>query len=454
MISALDYERATVASAVKEQNVNVIDVMEKIDSIHFESSFCAKLWKNIKTLHKQNEPIDEMTVCMGNSEDYHALLSMIQNTTTNPLMIKAYAKKVRQAYNLRNAMVQMQLAIYEIKNCDCPTKIGEVALAVEQAFSQITVETDNKLPRSGAEILPDYIEMIQRRHDGDESEKTIKFGIDKLDEMLGGLNPVDLMVVGGCSGMGKTEFANKIGNGVLSRGYGVLNFTMEMDEMQIVERSVSDFAGLSVSTLRNPRGMTDTDWGMASNAMGEINNDLYWVHDETSISIEKICANARYVKNKQPKLSLIIVDYAQIMEIPKADRHDLALGIISSKLKSLAKELRCPVVLLSQLNEKQIKSRTDKRPLNGDLKDSSSLINDADRIIFIYRDEVYYEDSAYKGVAEIIINKNRFGMTGTVMMGWVNGHFVDVSDNDLAHMAHAEEVKQSDKNKRGKRGDF
>lgn len=453
MISALDFERAVVAAAIAEQNQNTIDVIQRLDPVCFESPFCKALWETIRKLHKQNEPIDEITVGAQDEETYPMVCELVRNTPVSPASVKVYAKKVRQAYNLRNAAEKMQVAINAINSCNDIKDIGKAAEEVEKAFSDIVVETDHKMPRSGAEILPDYMDMIERRNEGHESELTIKTGIDQLDEMLGGFNPVDLVVLGGCSGMGKTELANKIANGVVLNKRAVLNFTMEMDEFQIIERSVSGLANVPSSCLRNPRGMNSEQWGKVSSAMGELNNDLYWVHDEGQISVESVCSHARYIKNVQPKLSLIIVDYAQIMATPNADRHDLAIGKISMRLKALAKEIRCPILLLSQLNEKQIKSRMDKRPMNADLKDSAALINDADRILLVYRDDVYHDDIAMKGIAEIIVGKNRFGERGTVYQGWSNGHFIDIDVNEVARMVNLAEQEASE-GKKGKFGDI
>ena len=452
MISVMDLERAVVTAAMLEQNANTIEVIERLDPECFESSFLKGVWKTVRKLHKQNEPIDAVTIGTMHEDDWTAIQNMAKGEGVSPMAIKSYAKKVRQAHNLRNAVVQMQAAIDAINGCNDVQSIGPVAAEVEKAFSMITVETDSRLPRSGREILPDYMDMIELRHTGHESQQMIRTGIKSLDDMLGGLNPVDFVAIGGCSGMGKTELVIKLCNGVISTGNAVLNFTMEMDEFQIIERSVADIARVNVGKLRSPQGMKDDDWNKVTVAMGELNNDLYWVHDESGITVEKVCSYARMIKNQQPKLSMIVVDYAQIMGLPKADTQNEAIGMMTRAFKKLAKELRCPVVLLSQLNEKQIKERKDKRPVNGDFYGSSYILNDADRVLYVYRDEVYHEDSLYKGLAEIIVGKNRFGQTGTIFQKWVDGHYQDIDQESIANEIHEKERDKAEREKQ-KRGD-
>lgn len=450
MISVMEMERAVIAAAIREQNANTIEVIERLSDACFENDFLSAVWRTIVKLQRSNEPIDVVTVGSFHEDDFLAIRRIVEDTPISPIQIKAYAKKVRQAHNLRNAVQIMQGAIDTITQCNDTSRIGEAAKSVEDALSEMVIETDSKMPRSGKEILPDYMDYINARFEGHESARMIKLGIESLDELLGGLNPVDLVAVGGCSGMGKTELLIKLTNGVMLAGMSVLNFTMEMDEFQIVERSISDLAGIGVGSLRNPRGMDGDEWAKVSKSVGELNNERYWIHDEQSISIEKVCSVSRMMKNKQPDLGLIIVDYAQIMEMPKANSQTEAIAIITGRLKGLAKELRTPVILLSQLNEKQIKERRDKRPMNGDFFGSAAITNDADRIFFVYRDEVYHSDSTMKGFAEIIVSKNRFGQTGTIYQRWVNGHYVDVDQAEVAmQIQHNQEIKQNNSKKGG-----
>lgn len=445
MISVHEFERTVIACALREQNANTIEVIEKLQPEHFELPLMSEFWRTIKGLHKGDEPIDLVSLATKHKDQYQAIQDLARMEGFSPISIKAYAKKVRQASNLRSAAFEMQIAIDAIKNCNDIGKISEVAESVQKSFESITIETDGRRPRSGLEIMQDYSDRIEARFNGDEKEALIKFGIDSLDEFLGGLNSTDLVTIAGCSGMGKTELLITLTNAMVLTGSAVLNFTMEMDESQIVDRSIGSLSGLSTSLVREPSKFNQEQWGRVSNAIRDLNNELYWVHDEPSISLRGICKHARELKNKHPKLKLIIVDYAQIMELPIYTSTNEGLGTISAGLKNLAKELKCPVILLSQLNEKEIKRRPDKRPLNGDIHGSAAIANDSDRIFMVYRDEVYNaEKSTMKGIAEILITKNRHGKTGVVYQEWKNGHFIDVNQEKVGLIVANNEAEKRD----------
>lgn len=446
MISVHEFERTVIACALREQNANTIEVIEKLQPEHFELGLMSDFWSTIKSLHKGDEPIDLVSLATKHQDQYQAIQDLARMEGFSPISIKAYAKKVRQAANLRSAAFEMQNALDAIKNCNDSVTISDVAESVKRSFESITIETDGRRPRSGLEIMQDYSDRIEARFNGDDKESLIKFGINSLDEFLGGLNSTDLVTLGGCSGMGKTELLITLTNAMVLTGNAVLNFTMEMDESQIVDRSIGSMSGLSTSLVREPSKFNQEQWGKVSNAIGELNNDLYWVHDEPSISLSSICRHARELKNKQPNLKLIIVDYAQIMELPSNLSVNEGLATISGGLKNLAKELRCPVILLSQLNEKEIKRRLDKRPVNGDIHGSASIANDSDRIFMVYRDEVYNaEKSLMQGIAEILITKNRHGKTGVIYQEWKNGHFVDVNQERIAQIVVNNEAEKRDK---------
>lgn len=236
--------------------------------------------------------------------------------------------------------------------------------------------------------------------------------------------------------MGKTEFSLKLAESVASRTLpnseqkrGVLIFSMEMSALQIAERSIAGAGMMSVSSLRNPTRMNDEAWGRVAEGMKRLAELDVWVVDACRLSVEEIRSIAERLKQENPHLSLIMADYLGLIQKPKAERNDLAIAHISGSLKAMAKELKTPVVSLSQLS-REVEKRPNKRPTNADLRDSGSIEQDADSIIMLYREAVYDENSPAAPYAEIIVTKNRFGSLGTVYQRFHNGHFVGCEQNE------------------------
>jgi len=254
-----------------------------------------------------------------------------------------------------------------------------------------------------------------------------------------------------------TELALKIAEGVASRMIpgsntrrGVLIFSMEMSKLQIAERSIAGAGNMSVSVLRNPARMDDEGWARVSNGIARLQDLDVWLVDASKLTVEQIRAVAERHKQSHPQLSLIMVDYLGLIEKPKADRNDLAIAHISGSLKGMAKDLKTPVISLSQLS-REVEKRPNKRPTNGDLRDSGSIEQDADSIIMLYREAVYDENSLAAKFAEIIVTKNRFGSLGTVYQRFVNGHFMDC-DQDEARGICTSTGHQPAKGKRYSKG--
>ena len=258
----------------------------------------------------------------------------------------------------------------------------------------------------------DALKDMESRHTGYSTKFT------ELDAKLAGLQKTDLLILAARPGMGKTALALNIAQNVAKcEGKPVGIFSLEMSEAQIVNRLLCVEARVDASRMR--RGELDTsDWTKLVKAENSLRQMKIHVDDTPGLSINDVRTRARVLKGNHPDLALIVIDYLQLMkgEDPRAPREQ-QISSISRGLKGLAKELDCAVMALSQLN-RGVESRADKRPLISDLRESGAIEQDADVIMFIYRDEYYNTDTAEPNVAEVIISKQRSGPTGTVRLAW------------------------------------
>ena len=333
-------------------------------------------------------------------------------------------------------------AIDELRGDVSNGTLGGAASAMDELMRRLSTIRKPKgevKPVRLGEVLNDYAETLENRLKNGEESDTMKTGIDELDAITGGLNAEDLVIIAARPGMGKTELSLKIAEGVASRPLpgtdtlrGVLIFSMEMSNLQIAERSIAGRENMSVSVLRNPANMDDEGWARVYNAICHLKDLDVWMVDASKLTVEEIRSIAERHKQENPALSLIMVDYLGLIEKPKAERNDLAIAHISGSLKAMAKDLKTPVISLSQLS-REVEKRPNKRPVNADLRDSGSVEQDADCIIMLYREAVYDEHSPAAKFAEIIVTKNRFGSLGTVYQRFVNGHFMPC-DQDEARM--------------------
>ena len=422
-----NYELELVASLmVSQATPDVNEVLEKIEPEMFCKGSFREMYKAIRGLHSKGLEFDMIAVAHKANVDLDGTIEMVKNSTGNATRVKYFAKKVRQGFYLRKAEFEFTQILDQIKNCSDESMIGDIAQNVEDAVKNLVIETDKKKPKLAGDILDQYLEIIDTRFNGGESERRLRVGVDAIDEKTQGFNQTDLIIVAGCPGMGKTELMMTMVNGCSNENEGALVFSMEMDEYQLIERAVAIEGGLPISAARNPRGMQQDDWSKFTSGMGKVKEKKFHVLDQAGLTVNEICAQANEHKVRFPETNMICIDYVGLIPLQKADRHDIALGEVSRRLKQLAKDIKTPVLLLAQVTSKSVESRPDKRPMASDIKDSSRLQDDADWIIFPYRDEVYFPDTPAKGIAEINFAKARHGTQGAVYMGWVNGHFTNI----------------------------
>lgn len=269
-------------------------------------------------------------------------------------------------------------------------------------------------------LVVELLDRVQEMADNPNDITGVPTGFYDLDRMTSGFQAGDMIVLAARPSMGKTAFAINIAEHVaLNEGLPVAVFSMEMGASQLAVRIVGSIGRIDQGHLRTGK-LTDDEWPRLTEAIEKLRNISLHIDETPGLTPSELRANARRLARQCGKLGLIVVDYLQLMSGSTAggDNRATELGEISRGLKMLAKELQCPVIALSQLN-RSVETRTDKRPMMSDLRESGAIEQDADIIMFIYRDDYYNKDSKDPGVAEIIIGKQRNGPTGTVKLAFL-----------------------------------
>lgn len=422
-----NYELELVSALMQsDETPDFIEVIDKIEPAMFQNGSFRQMFTAVKELHSKGCEFDVLAVADKTNMDSMGLVEMIKKSIATPRRVKTFAKKVRQGYYLRTARDEFTRVIESIDSCSDDSMIGEIAQQVEAAVVNLVVETDKKKPVIASQLAENYSIILENRHKGGENDRRLKFGIDAIDDMTGGVNPSDLIVLAGCPGMGKTELMVTLSNSASCSESGALMFSLEMSEDELIERSIAIEAGISITKLRNPRELDQEGFARVSGGIGRVMDKHFHVLDSAGLTINEIFAQAVDHKSRFPQTNLICVDYAGLVDTSQYQDQVRALGEVGKKLKELAKKIQTPVILLSQVVSKNVEQRADKRPMASDLKGSSELQDAADWILFPYRDVVYNEDSPCKDIAEVGFAKARHGKQGTAYMGWKNGHFVPV----------------------------
>ncbi|HCU0799921.1 TPA: AAA family ATPase [Citrobacter braakii] len=414
------------------------DVLSRIDAEAFTIPLYRKAFEVIRKQARNRKLIDALMVAEECGDQHATDVMMTARACPSAANLTGYADMLADQHQRRLFLH----AIDELRGDVSNGTLDGAASAMDELMRRLSTIRKPKgevKPVRLGEVLNDYAETLENRLKNGEESDTMKTGIDELDAITGGMNAEDLVIIAARPGMGKTELSLKIAEGVASRPLpgtdtlrGVLIFSMEMSNLQIAERSIAGRENMSVSVLRNPANMDDEGWARVYNAICHLKDLDVWMVDASKLTVEEIRSIAERHKQENPALSLIMVDYLGLIDKPKAERNDLAIAHISGSLKAMAKDLKTPVISLSQLSRK-VEERPNKRPNNSDLRDSGSIEQDADCIIMLYREAVYDEHSPAAKFAEIIVTKNRFGSLGTVYQRFVNGHFMPC-DQDEARM--------------------
>ncbi|MGP1928904.1 MAG: replicative DNA helicase [Arsenophonus sp. NC-WZS1-MAG3] len=401
-------------------------VSERVTNTDFFSRPHRTIFAKMQRLLEQSRPIDLITLSESleqqgelDSIGGFAYLAELAKNTPSVANINAYADIVRERAVVRDMIAVANEIADAGYNPKGRTSEELLDLAESRVF-QIAETRANKYdgPKGIEEILSETVEKIeqlyQKPHDGVTGVST---GYQDLDRKTAGLQNSDLIIVAARPSMGKTTFAmNLCEHAAMIEEKPVLIFSLEMPANQIMMRMLASLSRVDQTRIRTGQ-LDDEDWARISSTMGLLmeKRNMY-IDDSAGLTPIEIRSRARRVYREHGALSLIMIDYLQLMRVPSlSDNRTLEIAEISRSLKSLAKELQVPVIALSQLN-RSLEQRANKKPVNSDLRESGSIEQDADLIIFIYRDEVYNDNSDLKGIAEIIIGKQRNGPIGTVRL--------------------------------------
>ncbi|MDV2857136.1 MULTISPECIES: replicative DNA helicase [Oceanimonas] len=401
-------------------------VAEKVSDADFYSRPHRLVFQAMQRLSQNNSPIDLITV-QEELERHEALetvggfsyLVEVAKNTPSAANIGAYADIVRERAVVRE-MISVANEIAEAGfDPQGRSSADLLDLAESRVFKIAESRTNaNEGPQPLRHLLEKTIDRIEELFKNPHQGITgVSTGYNDLDKKTAGLQSSDLIIVAARPSMGKTTFAmNLCEHAALTNDKPVLIFSLEMPSEQIIMRMLASLGRIDQTRIRTGQ-LDDEDWGRLSSTMGMLleKGQLY-IDDSSGLTPTEVRSRARRVAREHGGLSMIMIDYLQLMTVPSlADNRTLEIAEISRSLKALAKELEVPVVALSQLN-RSLEQRADKRPVNSDLRESGSIEQDADLIMFIYRDEVYHEDSPDKGIAEIIIGKQRNGPIGKVRL--------------------------------------
>ena len=423
---SIEAESSVLGGLLLDNNAwdRVGDLLKEGDFYRYEHQ---AIYAAIGALINASKPADVITVFeqlknQGKAQEMGGLtyLNSLAQYVPSATNIRRYAEIVRERAILRKLVT----ASDEISTNAFNPQGKTVERSLDEAEAKIfAIGEEGSRNKQGFQSLDnlviDLLDKVQEMADNPADVTGVPTGFADLDRMTSGLQAGDMIVLAARPSMGKTSFAVNIAEHVaLNEGLPVAIFSMEMGAAQLAVRIVGSIGRVNQGNLRSGK-LTDDEWPRLTEAIERLRTVSLHIDETPGLSPGELRANARRLARQCGKLGLIVVDYLQLMSgsgsAASSDNRATELGEISRGLKMLAKELQCPVIALSQLN-RSVEQRTDKRPMMSDLRESGAIEQDADIIMFIYRDDYYNKDSKEPNVAEVIIGKQRNGPTGTVKL--------------------------------------
>ncbi len=431
----LNIERAVLSSIIFDPELYE-DIAAVLNPEDFYHPFHKNLLRAMEELFKEDQPIDEEflkeKLSLKNQFDENEFLEVL---AAKPLSnTAAYVKEIKEKA-IKRELIHLTTEIKKITiEQDLP--VTDVIDTVQSKLYKITQETSAKDFKDSAEVVKDTLtHILKMKERGNSILVGLDTGFHELNLKTAGFSPGDLIIIAARPSMGKTAFSLNIAQNVLDHNKGVAIFSLEMPAEQLLLRMLSAKAAIPLQRLR-VGNLTDQEWSEISRVSDYMASRKLFIDDEGLINIHQLRAKLRKLKSTHPDIELAIIDYLQLMSGGANKERHLEISEISRSLKLLARELELPIIALSQLN-RSLESRVDKRPMLSDLRESGAIEQDADVILFVYRDDVYKikemkekaKEAAKKGEkvdvqipekkveeAEIIIGKQRNGPTGVVKL--------------------------------------
>lgn len=419
---SIEAEQSVLGSILidKEAMVVASDVLDEED---FYKDAHREVFHCMLTLFKKSEPIDLITLSdalkkrssldMAGGITYLTALSTAPDFTRH---ISKYAEIVKENSILRK-LIKASTAIME-NSFDREKEVGELLEAAEKSIFDISQSKTQRSMTKISDVLLSAYDILEQLYKNKGSITGLTTGFADLDKKTNGLQKTDLVLIAARPAMGKTAFALNIAhNAALRDNCSVALFSMEMSKEQLIQRMIAAESRVELNKLKNGN-INEEEWPKVIAAMGILSKTDIYIDDTPGINVVELRSKCRRMKMERG-LDIVLIDYLQLMESDtRGESRQQEISKISRSLKILAKELECPVIALSQLSRAP-EQRSDHRPILSDLRESGAIEQDADLVMFLYRDEYYHEDSDQKNIAEVIIAKHRHGETGMIPLTWL-----------------------------------
>ena len=423
----LDAERAVIGAMLVSESA-VAAVAESLAAEDFYSETHRVLYGAMMRLYSRGDPIDQLTLTneLRSVNEFdriggRAYVFQLVESVPTAANASRYAEIVRSRALLR-AIIDAGSRISEDAFAE-PDDVSQTLDSAEQLIYSVSNRKMREQLAPVSELAPGALEMIQKLYESEGEVTGVEAGFEDLDRLTTGFHKSDLVVLAARPAMGKTAFAlNAIWHASVSQGLPVAIFSLEMSKEQLVQRLISQTTRIPSQDLRSGNVRAE-DWPKLVRGVAEVSRAPIWIDDTAGSTLMEMRAKVRRLASRlltqggQP-LSLVVVDYLQLMVGQSRENRQQEIAEISRGLKILARDLDVPVLAIAQLS-RAVEQRHDKRPMLSDLRDSGAIEQDADMVMFLYRDEYYNPDSDDKGIAEVIIGKHRNGPTGKVQLAWM-----------------------------------